>query len=78
MVKEIFKLRCINNAPFSPDQLIQNLTIGKIYETFDDPYKYSSFLVVNDIGDEIQYLSSRFEVVTLQQLREDKLRNLGI
>ncbi len=78
MIKEIFKLRCINNDPFGPDQLIQNLTIGKIYETFDSPYKYSSFLVVNDLGDEIDYAASRFEIVTLAQLREEKLRNLGI
>ena len=40
------KIRCINNKPFHPSQTIQNLTIGKIYETYDNP---ETILISNDV-----------------------------
>jgi len=77
-MKKKYKLRCINNAPFSSDQMTQNLTIGKIYETYDNPNLYNGLLVINDFGDEVHYSASRFVVVTIAQLRDEKLKELGI
>ena len=69
-------LRCINNKPGSLSKKTQSLTIGKIYETYDQPYR--DVCVINDLGNEVNYAIERFEVVTLQELREEKLKEIGI
>lgn len=73
-MKEKFKIVCINNKPIKRvNEKIQNLTIGKIYETYDRP-DYSSIVVINDIGNEVLYSSSRF--ITLEEWRERKLNKI--
>lgn len=51
----------------------QNLTIGKVYETYDRP-DYSSVVVINDIGNEVNYSSHRF--ITIEEWRERKLNEI--
>ena len=76
-IKKKYKVRCVDNRPYNPDQKIQNLTKGKVYETYDTPHS-SSFTVVNNLGNEVNYLAERFEVITLEELREEKLKEIGI
>lgn len=75
-MKTKYRIRCINNKPFHPSQTIQNLTIGKIYETYDNPLR--DVCVINDLGIEFNYSMQRFEEVTLGEFREEKLKEIGI
>jgi len=76
-IKKKYKVRCVDNRPYGPGQSIQNLTKGKVYETYDTPNS-SSFAVVNNLGNEVNYMAERFEVITLEELREEKLKEIGI
>lgn len=73
-MKEKFKIVCINNKPMKGvNEKTQNLTIGKVYETYDRP-DYSSVVVINDIGNEVNYSSHRF--ITIEEWRERKLNEI--
>jgi hypothetical protein len=76
-INKKYKVRCLNNRPLVDGGGIQNLIIGKIYETNDKPYS-SYFAVVNDLGNEVCYSAERFEVITLEEFREEKLKEIGI
>ena len=75
-MKTKYRIRCINNKPFHIAQEIQNLTIGKIYETYDNPLL--DVCVINDLGIEYNYSMDRFEEVTLEEFREEKLKEIGL
>lgn len=63
---------------------IKYLTEGKQYQLVqinsgthkDSSKSYTNFIIVNDIGIEKSYSSTRF--LTIQQIREVKLNNIGI
>lgn len=77
MRKNKIKIRCINNKPFHIDQDIQNLTIGKIYESCDHP-DGNAVSTINDLGNEVYYSMKRFELITLKEIREERLKEIGI
>jgi hypothetical protein len=63
---------------------IKNLTEEKVYEVtkvrtgthMDSLIDYKNFVVINDAGIEKSYSASRF--ITIEQMREVKLTNIGI
>lgn len=73
MNRKSYKIVCINNKPIqgSGSGKTQNLTEGKVYQTYDRP-DYNDVCVINDKGVEVNYSSSRF--ITLEEWREDKLK----
>lgn len=75
-MKEKFKIVCINNKPIKRvNGKAQNLTIGKVYETYDQlDLNLIGVCVINDIGNEVNYTSSRF--ITLEEWRECKLNKI--
>jgi len=78
-VKNIYKILCINNKPFTDEQNIQNITIGKIYHTYDKPVDIDisgNYVVINDLGNEVLYSSNRFEPVTEQEWRDRQLNKI--
>jgi len=70
-----FKVVCINNKPIkNKSPKTQNLTIGKVYETSEDPEIYGDLLVVNDVGESVNYFGGRF--ISLEKWREMKLNEI--
>jgi hypothetical protein len=74
--KKKYKVRCIDNKPHHSWQTIQNLTPGKIYETTDSPHR--DICITNDLNEYVNYSILRFEIVTLQEWRDEKLNEIGI
>ncbi len=72
MKKKIYKVVCINNESSLISNKIQNLTIGKVYETFDSGF--SDISVVNDLGNYVNYSSGRF--VDLESWREMRINEI--
>ena len=73
---------CINAAPSASDG-IPSLTEGKQYVILERAYKrgrlyigHVYIAIRNDAGAYIQYRANRFK--TLEKIREDKLKELGI
>ena len=71
------KIVCISNV--LDDYIIQDHVVGEIYEALEDPrYTYSGVyhLVGEDPNDYTFYSTKLFK--RLDDLREDKLKELGI
>ena len=71
------KIVCISNV--LDDYIIQDLVVGEIYEALEDPrYTYNDVyhLVGEDPNDYTFYSAKLFK--RLDELREDKLKDLGI
>jgi hypothetical protein len=73
------KVVCINNGKM--DRAMNdyvNLTIGKTYEVIGDRVSRSddAYRIINDIGKEGSYHNGRFKL--LDDVREEKLKQLGI
>jgi len=68
------KVVCIDNTQKSHNSCVQNLTLGKIYETEDD-IRYSNVLgIINDKNLLIGYDSKRF--ISLKNYREKRINQL--
>jgi len=71
------KIVCISNA--LDDYIIQDLIVGKVYEAIEDPrYTYNTVyhLAGEDPNNYTFYSVKLFK--RLDELREDKLKDLGI
>jgi len=71
------KIVCISNA--LDDYIIQDLIVGKVYEAIEDPrYTYNDVyhLAGEDPNDYTFYSVKLFK--RLDELRDDKLKELGI
>ena len=67
------KLICISNSNRN-DRLRLNLTVGKVYDgEIDD---WGSYIVRNDAGEINPYSKRTF--ITLDEWREEKLKEIGI
>ena len=74
-MRKSYKIVCINNKPIlgSGSGKNQNLTEGKVYQTYDRP-DYNDVCVINDRGVEVNYSSTRF--ITIEGWRENKLKSI--
>ena len=58
---------------------ISDLTPGKIYDVISTKYEdYNYHLIVNDNGDEKYYAEGFFRDLRKNELREEKLKELGL
>jgi hypothetical protein len=74
MSKNKYKLVCVNNKPIDgKSNKTQSLTIGKVYETYDDIVD-GNVCVINDLGNEVNYHCGRF--ITLEEWRESRLNKV--
>jgi len=69
------KIVCISNA--LDDYIIQDLIVGKVYEAIEDPrYTYND--VYHLAGEDANTFYSVKLFKRLDELRDDKLKDLGI
>jgi hypothetical protein len=74
MEKKIYKVVCVDNGPSLISNRIQNLTIGKVYETTDN--LIYDIEVVNDLGNYVNYSSKRFvDLEIWREMRINKILN---
>jgi hypothetical protein len=72
------KVICKSTKDYSDEEFwMGSLTVGKEYDILDTNYiSHSEYMIMNDYGFEHLYPVKCF--VTKQELREDKLNELGI
>lgn len=75
------KVICKSTKEYSDEPItikfwMRSLTIGKEYDTLDNYISPNEYMIMNDYGFEHLYPVKCF--VTKQELREEKLNELGI
>lgn len=71
------KVICKSTKDYSDSEFwMGSLTIGREYDTLDNYISPSEYMIMNDYGFEHLYPVKCF--VTKQELREEKLNELGI